>query len=331
MIEVVAPFLAEFVRDVELPNSKPPDRDQSVWHGRLNRWWQENPYCRDDALLGLGLREASGNLVGFHGFIPHDYIAGGTIVPALLATTFFVRQAHRQAALSLLMRVKRIGNQVHIVDGSPSVEMQALMERLDFQRSPSGSHCYRIVGGRRFHSLKAPLGNTAAWLFNRVGRTGLGRYRLIESPGELERVPEFSDAKLRKRVTKAGLHWLVGNGAKSLVFRGLCDDAGVLRAYFVAQLKSRFGVCALRIMETENFDEDDQTLIRLLDYVTNSASQANLPTSVDLIVWSLPNEDRPSGWLFRTKWQAPIFYRLPKSLDGVDKVFQASEGDMLLL
>ncbi|MGK0187956.1 MAG: hypothetical protein ACI9R3_003748, partial [Verrucomicrobiales bacterium] len=236
-MDEIAHFLADFVKDGELPSPDADEERQDVWVQRLERWWVTNPFCQSDSLIGFSLKDSEGKLVGFHGLIPHDYVVGEEIVPGLIATTFFVRQAHRQAALGILMRVMRLSTQFHIVDGSPSAEMQVLLDRFNFKKSSVGSQHYRIVGGRKSLSPKVIVFNLAARLtassLSRPPSRSIDAESLVRSPEQIVSIPAFSDSKLRKRVTKEGLNWLMNARLQKTVFLGLCDAMGELRAYLV--------------------------------------------------------------------------------------------------
>src|SRR5687768_14026322 len=87
IIQEIAAFLASFVRDGELATPLSGDREEHCWERRMNWWWLLNPFCRPDSPIAVILREGGGRIVGFTGFIPHDYELDGNIVPALLSTT----------------------------------------------------------------------------------------------------------------------------------------------------------------------------------------------------------------------------------------------------
>lgn len=331
-VGAIARFLADFVKDGELPSADVNEERQEVWEQRLEKWWAANPFCHSGSLIGLTLKNSEGELVGFHGFIPHDYIASGKIVPGLIATTFFVRSAHRQAALGILMRVKRLSARFHIIDGSPSAEMRVLLERFNFTKSSTGSQHYRIVGGRKSLSPKTLVLNLAARSLSGPRVRSIEPHRLVRSPKEIVSIAEPSDSMLRKRVTKEGLAWLLNATSSKKIFLGLCDAKGELRAYFVGVPKSKFGIHSLRVVEACSFDADGSSLTCLLNLAATTAL-AGLSAKTDLLILSTldSNARRLPGWPIARKWHSHLYFQVPAFLADADKLCQPSEGDALLL
>lgn len=325
----IARFLADFVADGELPNASLQDADEGVWKRRLHDWWIANPFCSRKSPLGLMLRDSHGRLCGFHGFIPHDYRIGSRIVPALIATTFFVREHHRQAALGMLVRLKRFAADFHLVDGSPSPEVQLLLERFRFRKCAPGVQYYRIVGRRHSWSPKAMALNLAAWLWRDSGEATGEPLHFVEQPEAIGAVPAPTDEVLRKVVSREGLVWFMNTGSTHKIFRGLCDAQGTLRAYFIGIPKTRIGLHSLRIVESCSFDSDGSALKRLLHRAANHPAAA----APDLLI--IANLDsaarREPRWSLARPWQTPLFFQIPPALAGTPKCCQPSEGDSLLL
>ncbi|MEM6279404.1 MAG: hypothetical protein AAF733_08005, partial [Verrucomicrobiota bacterium] len=82
--EDLAQFLAAFVRDGEGPAGNPEEESAGLWRNRMRGWWEWNPFCVDDSPRGFIVRTEESEIVGFFGFIPHDYVENGNRVRGLI-------------------------------------------------------------------------------------------------------------------------------------------------------------------------------------------------------------------------------------------------------
>tara|TARA_R110002096_G_scaffold385536_1_gene579368 strand:- start:2770 stop:3765 length:996 start_codon:yes stop_codon:yes gene_type:complete len=317
-LEEVADFLADFVGDGELPDGSELDANPAVWSKRLSHWWTSNPFSRVDTPLGFVLRlQETNQIVGFQGFIPQDYVKGGEVIPGLISTTFFVRESQRSAALGMMMRLKRLSQRFHLVDGTPSGEVRAILDRLGFQKTGTGAQRYRIVPLVRL----ATLGR----------RENLQGFHVVLDPMEARSIPTPETSKLQKHVTREGLAWFIRSGSQPLCFAGLCDDSGRLCAYFIANTKSKFGLLSARVMESASFDADGAGLLRLANFASREPGQCGLPPKTSVVAWTSLNGGFRPDWLIRRSWSTHLYHLSPSSLRDTEKVAQPSEGDSMLL
>lgn len=331
-IAEIAEFLAAFSRDGELPDASEAERKPELWARRLGVWWERNPFARESEPLGLILRGPEGEIAGFHGLIPQDYVRGAEVLPGLIATTFFVRESARHAALGLVMRVKRLGQTHHLVDGTPSEEVLAIWERLGLQRAPAGTQHYRFRLGLRPFSLRRLMLAPAALLTG--SKPASSPSHVIVDPAKIVSVPTPPDAKLRKRVTPDGLAWMLASAARPLYFCGAVDSNGSLRAYFLAEEKRKLGLRFARILECASFDENGSALQQLVDFAATEPAACGLPADTDAVVWTLLNPEHRPQWRLRSSWSTNQYFLPPPSgSEGAEtgKVSQPSESDSLFV
>ncbi len=316
-LDEVAAFLADFARDGELPEASAAETDLATWEKRLQNWWLNNPFSQDDTPLGFVLRDPEAKkIVGFQGFIPQDYINGTEIIPGLISTTFFVRESARSAALGMMMRLKRLGQRFHLVDGTPSTEVQAILDRLKFQKTPAGKQHYRIV----------PLAR-----FAKFGRNQLDGFQLVLDPSEIRSIPFPTDGRLSKHITREGLTWFLKTGSDPSYFVGLCDGEGQLCAYFIAKTLKKYGLLSSRVMESASFDSDGSSLLRLADFASLSPEECGLPRQTSVFAWTSLSGSVHPEWFIHQAWSTHLYYLSPAALSTFDKACQPSEGDSMLL
>ncbi len=320
-----AEFLAAFVQDGELPKPRDGDACANTWQRRMGWWWNENPFCRDDSPRGFVLEDGDGRIVGFNGLIPFDYVARGEIVPTLVTTTFFVRETHRNAVMGMISKQNALSRDYQIIDGSPSPEMRRLLGKFGYQHSGERYQYFfplRQLGGVVSQSVLRAFGLS----FQLPGiHSEPGDY-LAMHPNEIETIPEISDARLHRRITRESLVWLCEAGSEDRRFFGLCDRFGTLVAYAIGLFKSRCGLRACLLLDYADFSNDGDGLARLIRKI----SDENAVPDASLLTWStLGSWNRPEG--SGLKRNSILHYHLPERLKSCEKACLPFEGDLPLL
>lgn len=330
LVRELAQFLARFVADGELEDPLPGDSRVSQWVQRMGWWWSENPFCREGHPLALVLREASEGVVGFLGFIPHDYEVDGKVVPGLISTTFFVRQGHRGQAMRMFLRAERATLDFHVVDGSPSPEMKQLLERFGYQSRSAEIEYFYTTRRKGLSPRKLALKAAGLGIRNRKDLADEG-LRLIRDPGMIRSVAPGSDGLLRRRVTPEGLAWFVRSGSLPRVFRGAVDRDGSLLAYFIGVERKLRGVGTSFVIDYRSFDPDRLSVADLLAGVATNPVDTDLPDRVEVLWWPVYNGARRPRITLRRTAEIPLYYRLPRGWPAREKVALPSDGDTPLL
>lgn len=321
----VAEFLAAFVRDGELALPRSGDDCANTWQRRMSWWWNENPFCGEESPRGFVLENEEGEIVGFNGLIPFDYIADGEIVPTLVTTTFFVREAHRNAVMGMVSKQRALARDYQIIDGSPSPEMRRLLGKLGYQHSGERYQYFfplKPLGGELSRSFLRPFGLS----FSLPSGESDSRDYLANHPSEVETIPVFRDSRLRRVVTRESLIWLCEVGTEERRFFGLCDRFGTLMAYAIGIYKSRCGIRACLLMDYADFSETGDGLPRLIRKISSDDSH----TDASLLAWSALGSAnrRPAGGLKR---ESILHYHLPERWRSCEKACVPFEGDLPLL
>ncbi len=316
----LARFLADFVCQGELPAPRLGDDDAAVWMNRFRWWWDDNPCARPDSPRGFVLRAADGAIVGFSGYIPLDYVVGGERLPSLLATTFFVRAAHRGAVMGLMNRQRSLGKTHPIVDGSPSPEMRRLLEKLGYQRA-----------GVRFQYF-FPVGDGAAparFILRRLGWS-LSLPRLVDDGNRIEK-GWFStppdDETIRPRLDPQVMDWLGRCGTRSRQAFTLLDPSGETLAEVLGIYKERSGMKTFHLLCHSEFRPGG--LLQLLRRLISDPG-SGLEGDTRLVIFS---SFAPfPGFRQRGRQVDSILYHhLPPAWEGSAKTCYTIESDLVLI
>jgi hypothetical protein len=330
IIQEISAFLAAFVRGGQLANPLPGDDEEDRWAKRMSWWWLSNPFCRPGTPIAIVLREQGRKIVGFTGFIPHDYELDGHVVPGLMTTTFFVSEEHRGNAMSIILRAERYTRDYHLVDGSPSEKMQRILDRLKYERFSLETQYLYIV---RQGSLapKAMLSRLGSALLRQGSRASLpNSARFVNQPQAILSVPPRRDHKLRRRVTSEGLAWFMASGTEPKRLIAVCDTESSLLAYGIGVIKKTRGLNVLRIIEYASFDESSG-LDALFSYAATHPEAFELSGQIDLLAWPIFGDSSASEAFLRLRRPATLYYKVPSSWQHGGKVGIPGEGDMPLL
>ncbi len=326
----VSAFLASFIADGEGASRDTGGRDPATWRSRFAWWWDENPYCRKDSPRGFILRKESGEVAGFSGFIPHDYILGGQIVPSLISTTTFVRNDSREAALGLVLRAHRLRESYHLVDGGPNKEMQALLEKTGYRHADKAK-VFLFPVNRWSLRPKSWLLQTARAVPPHRG-SELGPGRLVTHLDEVDQIPDIRDPRLRKHADRQTLAWYLASGSLPKHFVGWCDEDGVLQCYLLGFLRRRFGLTVFVIIEAASFDPRSENLVgALVAHTSRNPRTSGIPDGTDIVAWPTGNHTGHRASPFAVGYDSKLFYRLPARWGDAERLCFPLEGDKALL
>lgn len=326
----LAEFLAAFVRDGGLAHPQAGDDDAAVWQKRFSWWWDENPFCRADSPCGFQLETASGEIVGFSGFIPFDYEQEGEVIPTLIATTFFVREAHRSSVMGLLSRQRSLGREYQIIDGSPSPEMRRLLSKLRYEHAEDRFQYYFPLvgfgGPASQHLLKQVGLSLDLPAYDRLSSTCY----LATDPLEVESIPVLKDDKLRRSVSQESLSWFCRIGSGDRSFFGYCDAKGELIAYAIGLYKRKLGLCFCLLEDYVDFRPNENGLGQLLRHLTTDPIGSGLSRDTDLIALSIFDaENCPEQRGLRRS--SNLYFHLPDGIESRSKRCLPIEGDLALI
>ncbi len=327
----IAAFLAEFVRKGELPEPNPGEEHAEIWRMRLDWWWRDNPFFHEDTLKALLLKSPDGELVGFHGFIPHDYERDGTIIPSLIATTFFVAEAHRDAALGVFLKVKRLTATHHIVDGTPSEKVREILDRFKFQSCREGSQHYFFTKNTGWHPRS--LISRASSILNGVTAVEIPGSRLVHDPAEIASICRRPhDGSIHRRITLDGLNWAASVGTSKRHFVGLVDRNDQLLSYFIGFPFQKYSIRAVRLVDYANFGGEAMDYsMALISQMCRHPENSPLATDTDLFIWPILNAQKKPGGLLQRSWDCNLYYKTPREFESYERLCVPFEGDGVLL
>ena len=319
-IEELARFLADFIADGEGPQGDGRERTVELWQARILAWWENNPFCGPESPRGLMIRTAAGDMVGFFGMIPHDYVHQGRIIPGVIATTSYVREAHRSAALGLFMKAHRLPVDYHFVDGTPNRLLEPVLDRFGYHREPTA---------RMFlYPVNRGLGRLVRWCCRKPGALPEGGQR-INDPAEAKQCADFPDDRLRRAITLDSLAWYLESGTSPHQFIGWCDEDGTLRAYCVGMMKTKSKLKAFVIFDYAAADSAaDAILENLIGGL--AVRPVGMICGADLVVWpKCADEPAATDTKLQRSFDPRLFYRMPKSEAETPRSSRPFEGDGL--
>lgn len=325
----LAEFLASFVQDGELSRPRKGDNDADVWQRRMFWWWDLNPFCSEDSPRGYILEQEGGAIVGFNGLIPFDYLIDGELLPTLITTTFFVREAHRSAVMGMLTKQRTLSRTYQIIDGSPSPEVRQLLARLGYKHSGNRTQYFfplKKIGGGFSQTLLQPFGLS----FSLPATPDFADGYLANSPEEVESIPPIRDGLIHRKVDHESLAWLCNVGTEDRQFFGLCDSYGELVAYAIGIYKNHWAFNTCMLVDFHDFRPHENGMMQLLKKVLSDPDKSGIDPQTDLITWSLLNEtERPAASGLRR--ESILHYQLPPSHSHCEKRCLPIEGDLAFL
>lgn len=222
-----------------LARHAPDTLDASRWRQRLAYWWEENPFAALSTERGWVMRH-EGRLAGFMALIPAAYAVRGVLTPACIASTWCVEEAHRNASLPMLMKLRRLAATTLMADTTPTAEVQVMLQKSGW--TPATDITRRFV----------PLGLLGLPWRARWPRLAQGR-KITRDPGEVKSIAaSFQRAdRIEKWITPEYLRWFAASPQRRHAFLGVIDAAGCLTSYLFVTPKSIRGIPAW--MEIDHF------------------------------------------------------------------------------
>lgn len=294
---------------------------QGEWYRRLEHWWDENPFAALHPYRGRIMR-ANGRVIGFGGTIPACYALNGMQVPVLLASTLRVDPEFPKVGLPMLLKLRKLSEEVPIFITTPIVKLQHAMDKME------------AVSEKRVRRRFYPTGNFARLLGAR-GRwptldesmtliTDVHQARAVQRPW---RVAD----RLEKWTSIQSLSWYLATPTRQQRFIGAVDAQGTLHSFLILSPRTRHGIHTWDIVEsftTRDTPEEVQALAGALVW-----DPALLPGSGPLLtVAAFPSDPTwdaiPS--LMTRDQQVCHYFMLPESLRAAPKLTMMAEGDLVL-
>lgn len=213
-----------------LSRHAPDTLDASGWRRRLAYWWDENPFASLAAERGWAMRH-EGRLTGFMALIPAAYAVGGSLTPASIGSTWCVEQAHRNASLPMLMKLRRLAASRLMADTTPTPDVQVMLQKSGWM--PAKAITRRFV----------PLGLASLPWRERWPRLPANA-KVISDPAEVRHIAtSYQEAgRIEKWITPEYLRWFAASASRRHQFLGMLDASGQLTSYLFLTPKTIRGM-----------------------------------------------------------------------------------------
>jgi hypothetical protein len=212
---------------------------EAMWQRRLAHWWDENPFASLSPSRGWVLRH-EGKIAGFMALIPAGYAAGGKLSAAYVASTWRVDEAHRNASLPMLMKLRRLATSTVMADTTPTPDVQLMLQKSGWL--PATAITRHFV----------PLGLFSMLAAKKWPQLPPGK-KLTREPAEVQSIATSyqSADRIEKWITPEYLRWFAAAPMRRHEFLGVLDEAGCLTSYLFLTPKKIRGIPAW--MEIDHF------------------------------------------------------------------------------
>ena len=310
---------AELVAFLEQTGDLPAE--QGTWSRRLAHWWDENPFAALHPYRGRIMR-ANGRVIGYGGTIPAGYALNGRQVPVLLASTLRADPAYPKAGLPMLLKMRKLSQEVPIFHTTPIVKLQHALEKMDAVCEKCVRRSFFATGN--FARL---LGARSRWPTLDASMTLIME---VDQARAVQR-PWCSADRLEKWTTLQSLNWYLSTPTRQQRFIGAVDAQGTLHSFLVLSERTRHGIHTWDIVESFTTRDTAEEVLALAGALV--WNPALLPGGGHLLtVAAFPSDqtwdDMPS--LMTRDQQVCHYFMMPESLRGVPKLTMMAEGDLVL-
>ncbi|MBE7494162.1 MAG: hypothetical protein HS117_04415 [Verrucomicrobiaceae bacterium] len=287
----------------------------SMWERRLRHWWDENPFAAISPLRGWIMRH-EGRVTGFMALIPACYAVQGECRAAYAASTWRVDEAHRNASLSMLMKMRRLAATTLLVDTTPTPDVQVMLQKSGW--TPATSITRRFV----------PLGLAGLPWRGKWPRLSAGQ-KITRDPAEVRFIAASFQKpdRIEKWVTLEYLRWFAASPMRRHEFIGAIDSVGCLTSYLFVTPKAIRGIPGW--MEIDHFTTrgDSSELHALVGEIARDPALLGREHLLSLA--SFPGD---SSWdtapvLHRREEQVTHHFSIPAALKTISKHSVLAEGD----
>ncbi len=294
----------------------PQPLSAEIWQRRLSHWWDQNPFATLRSERGWLLRH-EGEICGFLGLIPSCYAVNGRPVPAFIASTWRVDEAHRNASLPMLMKFRRLSAETIIADTTPTPKVQALLQR-------NGWSCLTDIQ-RRF----VPLGVVQRILQRRSWPVLQPGLRITRDPSKVQSTATscMSSAGIEKWITPEYLRWLAASPMRRHEFIGVINTSGCLSSYLFLTPKRIRGIPAWMEIDHFSVSSNSDELHALVGEIVRNPSLLGSERLLSLAAF--PGDlswDSTPALHQRTEHVCHCF-AIPAALQALSKHTVLAEGD----
>ncbi len=298
-----------------LSRNAPDTLDASGWCRRMGYWWDENPFASIAPDRGWVMRH-EGRLVGFMALIPAGYAVSGTLTPAMIASTWCVEEAHRNASLPMLMKLRRLAECTLMADTTPTPEVQSMLQKIGW--TPAKDITRHFV----------PLGLFALPFRGKWPGLASGK-KLTRDPSEVRSIAANFQRpdRIEKWITPEYLRWFAASPMRRHEFIGVLDASSCLSSYLFLTPKKIRSIPGW--MEVDHFTtcDDYSEIYALIGEIVRKPSRLGSERLLSLA--SFPGDDSWDGApiLHRRPEQVAHHFSIPEAIKALQKHSVLAEGD----
>jgi len=298
-----------------LAANAPETLDESAWSRRMRHWWDENPFSADLVDRGWVMRN-EGRLVGFMALIPAGYAVNGKLTPAAIASTWCVEEAHRNASLPMLMKLRRLSASLLMADTTPTPDVQIMLQKSGWV--PATAITRHFV----------PLGLFSILTAKKWPRLQ-GSKKLTRDPAEVHSIASNYQQtdRIEKWITPEYLRWLTAAPMRRHEFVGVIDDAGCLTSYLIFTPKKIRGIPAWMEIDHFTVSESFTELHALVGEIVRKPSLLGSERLISLASFPGDRSWDEAPTLHHREEQVTHHFSFPEPLKALPKHSVLAEGD----
>ncbi|MES2596762.1 MAG: hypothetical protein V4662_15575 [Verrucomicrobiota bacterium] len=293
------------------------------WLARLSHWWDENPHAALHPLRGYVVR-AEDKMVGFGGAIPTSYSLGDQRFPAIVATTLRVAEGNVQAGLNVLLKLRRLGQEVPV---AMTTAVPKLREALKEMGAKSETQVTRRL---------VPMGGLSRILPGGSGWPTLdSSMRLITSVNDIAdlALPATTAKLLEPTVSLESLCWQLTTPMHDLHMIGAVDGTRRLHSFLILRQRPRTmrAFLAWEVVMSWTARENAEELRALSGCLVRDPGLLGERLNW-LTTTSFQNDSRWQGSpkLLERQEEVCHYFLLPDACREAPKLSMLAEGDLLL-
>ena len=295
----------------------------TMWLQRMTHWWDNNPAKDAHDVRGWVLR-SEGRVAGFMSSIPGWSAWQGNQIPAAFPVSWRVAPEHRGSSLLMLMKLRELAREIHLVDSTPAEHVRVMLDKIGFIAAPPVTG-YIFPMGR----LVGPVAALLAGKGKGLPSLPKDRKMVLDLTQVTQLVRPFMDAnRLEKWITPASLQWCVAAPVTQPRFVGVIDASGVLSSYFMLQehtIKSQPAWLAVDWFTTA---PDLTELLGILNALCRSPSLLGESRRfIEVAAYHPAQEWRSAPALLRKERPSKLRYSLPPSMKGCSRRCVLMDGD----
>lgn len=259
--------------------------------------------------------------MGFMSVIPALFAWQGRPVPAAYPASWRVSVEHRGASMPMLVKLRRLSQQMPVVDASPAKHVRVMLEKLGFRPVNERAGMVFLLGGL--------AGCLSSW-FRPLPHLSKNRH-LVTNVSGVRRIarPYRHVDKLENWVTPEFIRWRASAPLQTMYFLGCEDAEGTLTSYLMLVEHELKGWPAWQVVDWFTTVEDLHEVLGLLGELGRQPTIFGKARRVAEVPLFAP-DDKPwssAPYFLNLRRAASYYYATPPEMQKCRRRCLIADGD----